>query len=158
VIPASKDTTLFEVASALSSQLSNGAGSYGFIGRTNQAAAGGRRVLVEFPLPGNISSAGLLSAHLSVTKSRGGGSATQLNVHRVLSAWVEGNADAPGVSVERLPAVDLVCTASRTGPPQLFFFCFEPIERRQRCSLDRARSVLVFPSRKHPVADTRWRL
>lgn len=88
------DVTLYEE----SGQTANGAGSYVFVGRTeNRNGAVERRSLLRFDLVGAIpSGATITEARLDVTMSRSISGAQTVELRRVLESWGEGTSDAPG--------------------------------------------------------------
>jgi hypothetical protein len=92
MIEATQDNTLYENPQG---ELSNGAGDYMFVGRTQGGAI--RRALIAFkdlsaiPAGATITSVKL---HFSLSKERS--SSTNLRLSRVLADWGEGASHAPG--------------------------------------------------------------
>ena len=90
VIEPSRDNTLYEEG-----DLSNGGGEYLFSGMN--AALIKRRGLLGFDLTAAIPSGALVSAAtLTMYKTFGGSAAADVTLHRSLSDWGEGTADAEG--------------------------------------------------------------
>ena len=86
---ASKDNTLYEHPIGA---LSNGAGSYLFVGRTLNF--GNRRALIQFDLPTFVpTNAQVQSATLDIFVSRAQLSST-VTLHKVSQSWGEGTSDA----------------------------------------------------------------
>ncbi len=91
-ITASKDNTLYQDSEGL---VSNGAGTYLFAGRTNQATNNLRRPVVKFDFVGKLpENAVLLSAKLKMNLSKTITGASNVNVHKLLADWGEGTSDA----------------------------------------------------------------
>ncbi len=95
-ISASKDNTLYEDAQG---DISNGAGTYFFVGRTNQISNFRRRALVAFDLSGSIPTSSIiqsvtLSLHLSNEPFMA--PARTITLRRLLDNWGEGTSDAIG--------------------------------------------------------------
>lgn len=95
---ASQDNSLFESATG---ELSNGAGTGLFVGRTIQAAGQSlRRGLIQFDLTQIPTGSIINSATIRLTQNQaaGQGAQTSISVHRVTSSWGEGTsrAAAPG--------------------------------------------------------------
>ena len=87
------DATLYEDAEG---DLANGAGSYLFVGRTNQPRA--RRALLAFDIAGAIPAGSTVTAvELQIEVSRASDPSGQtVMVHRVTESWGEGASDAAG--------------------------------------------------------------
>lgn len=91
-VTASKDNTLYQDPDG---SLSNGAGSYLFAGRTNQAANNLRRAVVKFDLSGKIpANAIITSAKLKMKLSKNAEGESSINVHKLTSDWGEGTSNA----------------------------------------------------------------
>lgn len=94
-IAPSKDNTLYEIADG---SLSNGAGSYFFVGKTNQAdGAAIRRALMSFDIAGNIPSGSVITSaelHLTMNKSRG--NTQTVSLFPLTTDWGEGSSNATG--------------------------------------------------------------
>ena len=89
-IGPSKDNTLYETFANFTS---NGAGQYFFAGRTNSGAA--RRGLIAFDVGGSIpAGATINSVTLTLNMSQTAAGEQNVQLHRLLSAWSEGNSDA----------------------------------------------------------------
>jgi hypothetical protein len=88
------DVTLYEE----SGQTANGAGSYIFVGRTeNRNGAVERRALLRFDIGASVpSGASITEARLEVTMSRTISGAQTVELRKVLESWGEGTSDAPG--------------------------------------------------------------
>jgi len=87
----SKDNTLYQHSSG---SLSNGAGSYFFVGATNKGER--RRAVIAFDIAGVVpAGATIASAVLSLNMSRTEAGASGIQLHRVLADWGEGDSDAP---------------------------------------------------------------
>ncbi len=89
----SADNTLYE---SQTGNLSNGAGTFLFLGRTNNA--GVRRALMQFDLSDIPSGSTIEDVTLTVNVSNAQGGARTTTLHRVTQAWGEGtsNAGSPG--------------------------------------------------------------
>lgn len=87
------DNTLFESSGG---SLSNGAGSYFFVGRTDQAANSLRRGLLKFDLASIPSGATIDHVELTLNMSRTISGAHDIELRRVLQDWGEGDSNAPG--------------------------------------------------------------
>ncbi|MDP1675762.1 MAG: DNRLRE domain-containing protein [Bacteroidota bacterium] len=91
-VTASKDNTLYQDPEGL---LSNGAGTYLFAGRTNQAANNLRRAVVKFDLTGKLpGNATITSAKLKMNLSKNADGESNINVHKLTADWGEGTSDA----------------------------------------------------------------
>jgi hypothetical protein len=91
-INASKDNTLYEDAAGA---LSNGAGEFFFVGRTNQGSGSIRRGLIAFNIAGNIPpGATITSVTLRLNMSKTNSGATTVNLHRATADWGEGTSNA----------------------------------------------------------------
>jgi hypothetical protein len=91
-IEASKDNTLYEVATGDSS---NGAGEYLFVGRTNQAAGSIRRGLIAFNLSGIPSGSTITNVTLTLNMSKITPSGAQtIGLYRATADWGEGTSNA----------------------------------------------------------------
>jgi hypothetical protein len=93
-VGASKDNTLFEHSSGT---LSNGAGPYLFVGRTDFRAAGAlRRGVIAFDVAGNVPDGSIIDAvTLRLNLSLSAPSAAQpINLHRALNDWGEGTSNS----------------------------------------------------------------
>lgn len=90
-----KDNTLYESGTGA---LSNGAGSYFFVGRTNQTAGESiRRGLLAFDIAGNVPpGATITSVTLTLNMSKTTAGAHTVSLHRVLADWGEGTSNAGG--------------------------------------------------------------
>jgi hypothetical protein len=87
-IVASKDNTLIQNPVG---SLSNGAGPYLFVGRTNQKENNLRRSLVHFDVASALpSGAQIKSAQLMFYLSKSQGFANDISLHRVLNDWGQG--------------------------------------------------------------------
>ena len=87
VLVSSRDTTLIEHPRG---ELSNGAGSALFVGRTNQPRGSIRRGLVAFDLTNQIPScATVTSVNLTLKAERGKGSKVAIELHRLLQDTVD---------------------------------------------------------------------
>ncbi|NES21764.1 MAG: DNRLRE domain-containing protein [Symploca sp. SIO3E6] len=94
VLVSSRDTTLIEHARG---ELSNGAGSALFVGRTNQPGGSIRRGLVAFDLTDQIPTcAKVTSVKLNLNAERGKGGRVAIELHRLLQDWGEGNSNFDG--------------------------------------------------------------
>ncbi len=90
----SQDNTLFEDPTG---QLSNGAGSYLFAGKTAQANNSLRRGLLAFPIQDSIpAGATITQVELALTMSKSISGAIPISLHRVTTAWGEGASAASG--------------------------------------------------------------
>lgn len=92
VLTPTKDNTLYE---STTGDVSNGAGSFFFVGKTSGAST--RRGLVAFDLAGKVpAGATIVSATLQLQMSKTSAGATSVSLHRALRDWGEGasNADA----------------------------------------------------------------
>lgn len=91
---ATRDATLYEASDG---GLSNGGGEYLFVGSTGQSENSLRRALVAFDDALVPDLAILRSAELSLTVSKAAsGEAQEVSVHRMLTDWSEGTANASG--------------------------------------------------------------
>ena len=91
-ITASQDNTLIEDPVG---SLSDGAGSYLFVGRTNQSENSIRRTVIKFDLVGKIPENAVITwAKLTLNLSRTKASASNIHVHRLILDWGEGTSDA----------------------------------------------------------------
>lgn len=91
VVEASKDNTLYESSSGVTS---NGAGDYIFSGAVNNGAL--RRAIFAFPVADSIpSGATIVSAALTLYMSKTIAGPVENTLHRVLTDWGEGDSDAP---------------------------------------------------------------
>ncbi len=88
------DATLYEGDGSLA----NGAGSYFFVGRTENRNNGlERRTVIAFDIASSIpSGATITSARLQVTMSRTVSGPQMIELRRVTESWNEGPSDAPG--------------------------------------------------------------
>jgi Ca2+-binding RTX toxin-like protein len=87
-----QDNTLFEDAQG---DVSNGAGSFLFAGRTAQGSNNLRRTLLEFDIAGSIPAGSTINTvTLTLHMSRTITGASDVAVHRVLADWGEGTSDA----------------------------------------------------------------
>ena len=104
VLEASQDNSLYETAiddgGEQQFEMSNGAGSYLFSGRTNiDAGFRLRRALLQFDLAANLpADVEIVYAELTVYQSKSAPDAPLVNMglHRALLAWGEGGSDAFG--------------------------------------------------------------
>jgi hypothetical protein len=87
------DATLYEGDGSLA----NGAGSYFFVGRTENRNGGvERRSVIAFDIAGSVpSGATITSARLQVTMSRTVSGSQTIELRRVTESWSEGPSDAP---------------------------------------------------------------
>ena len=87
------DATLYEGDGTLA----NGAGSYFFVGRTENRNGGvERRSVIAFDIAGSVpSGATITSAQLQVTMSRTVSGAQMIELRRITESWSEGPSDAP---------------------------------------------------------------
>ncbi len=89
-IPVQLDNTLYEDASG---SFSNGAGSYFFVGKTNQNRI--RRGLLKFDIAGNVpASVTIQSVTLKLHMSKTAAGAQTVALHKVLADWGEGTSNA----------------------------------------------------------------
>lgn len=94
VLEPSKDNTLYESAAG---ELSNGAGQYIFVGRTNQPSNSIRRALLAFDIAGTIPpNSTILSATLTLSMSQTTSTAHTVTLHRATADWGEGTSIASG--------------------------------------------------------------
>jgi hypothetical protein len=99
-IPAKLDNTLYEDASG---SFSNGAGSYFFVGKTNQNRI--RRGLLKFDIAGNVpAGVTIQSVTLKLHMSKTGGGAQTVALHKVLADWGEGTSNASSNEGSGAPA------------------------------------------------------
>lgn len=97
-----KDNTLYQ---STSGSLSNGSGSYLFVGTT--AGSETRRCVLEFDIAGAIPAGSTItSAQLVLTMSRSIAGLTDVSLHRCLQEWGEGASDAGGEEGGGAPALD----------------------------------------------------
>lgn len=103
ILEPSKDNTLYETAIDQNDQqfeLSNGAGSFLFVGRTGlDAGFKLRRTLMKFDLSANLpADIELVFAELSMYQSKAapGSPPVDLGLHRVLQEWGESSSNAVG--------------------------------------------------------------
>ena len=101
-IPASKDNTLYEIPDG---SISDGSGSYLFVGKTGQTSNSLRRSLIKFDLNGNVPANAVitwvkLTMNLSKTKS----GPSNLHIHRMIADWGEGASDADANEGSGAPA------------------------------------------------------
>ena len=104
VLEVSQDNTLYETAiddgGDQQLEMSNGAGSYLFSGRTGiDAGFKLRRALLKFDLASRLpADAEIVFAELTIyqSKSAPDSAAVNMGLHRVLMAWGEGESDAFG--------------------------------------------------------------
>lgn len=90
VVTPTKDNTLYESGNG---SLSNGAGDYFFVGKTNSGQI--RRGLVAFDLTGKLPvSATIVSATLQLHMSKTSGGQHAVSLHRVLADWGQGSSNA----------------------------------------------------------------
>lgn len=92
-ISPTKDNTLYE---SVAGDISNGAGEYLFLGRTNQGDL--RRAVVYFDISSELSSVDSvtdISLNFQVSKVPNSTSRT-VNIHRLSQDWGEGTSDASG--------------------------------------------------------------
>jgi len=90
-IGVTKDNTLYESNDGL---LSNGSGSYLFVGKTNRGDI--RRALIEFDIENTIpEGANIESVELTLNMSKTVAGNTSVTLHRVSQEWGEGTSDAP---------------------------------------------------------------
>ena len=91
-ITASKDNTLYETPDG---SLSDGSGSYLFVGRTNQSSNSLRRAVIKFDLVGKLpENAVIVLVKLTLNLSKTKTSASNVNIHRMITDWGEGTSDA----------------------------------------------------------------
>ena len=90
-LPASKDNTLYELASGVSS---NGAGEYMFSGRTKDGVR--RRGVVSFDIAANVPAGSTINTvTLQLTVARvANNTARPTSLHRLLADWGEGTSNA----------------------------------------------------------------
>lgn len=101
-IVATKDNTLYEDASGLSS---NGSGQQLFAGKTARNEI--RRALVAFDLAGAIPDGAVIdSVQVQLTMNKSLGSRHNVHLHRVTQEWGEGSSDAGGQEGDGTTAVD----------------------------------------------------
>ncbi len=94
VIPAAADNTLIE---SLTGASSNGAGSAVFVGRTSQSNGSVRRALLLFDVASALPSGVIVTrAELSLTLTPSNPQPVEIGLHRVLTAWGEGESAAGG--------------------------------------------------------------
>jgi len=103
ILEPSQDNTLYETALNTGDQqfeVSNGAGSYLFAGRTGvDAGFKLRRALLQFDLLSNLpANVEIVFAQLSIFQSKAAPDSppVSMGLHRVLQAWGEGASDAFG--------------------------------------------------------------
>jgi hypothetical protein len=101
---AHKDNTLYESATG---SISNGAGQAFFVGRTGQVTGSIRRGVLAFPIaenipPGSTVTSVTLTLHMSRTAL--GAPTTMVEMHRALTDWGEGTANADGNEGSGAPA------------------------------------------------------
>lgn len=88
------DNTLYESSTG---NLSNGIGSYLFVGKTNQPSNSLRRGVLAFDVAGNLPAGSIIvSAELKLSMSKTISGATTISVHRLLTDWGEGTSNAVG--------------------------------------------------------------
>jgi hypothetical protein len=93
-IPASADATLIESPTG---SLANGSGTALFAGRTGQSSGSRRRALLFFDVAAHLPPGALVSsARLVLVLTPSHEQAANVAVHRVLTAWSEGDAFATG--------------------------------------------------------------
>jgi hypothetical protein len=93
-LTATKDNTLIQDPTGAKS---DGAGSYFFVGRTNQAGNSVRRGIIAFDVNASIPAGAIIqdvTLSLHVSKASGTGSARNVSLHNVLADWGEGTSDA----------------------------------------------------------------
>ena len=89
-----QDTTLIESATG---ELSNGTGPTLFVGRTRQPRDSRRRALLAFDVAGAIPAAAqVVSVTLTLTLVHTHAGDEPIALHRVLTAWGEGESKTPG--------------------------------------------------------------
>lgn len=94
VLKAIKDNTLIEVPTG---DLSNGAGSSFFVGRTNQPTGSIRRGFIAFDVAGKIPACSIVkSVTLTLTMKRSVSGSQPIELHRVLKDWGEGISSSQG--------------------------------------------------------------
>jgi hypothetical protein len=99
---SSKDNTLYE---ELDGALSNGAGSYFFVGSTAQASNTLRRGLIKFDITSAIPSfATIVSATLRLAMSQTATGPQPVRLHRATADWGEGASNAGGQGGVGAPA------------------------------------------------------
>ena len=100
VLPATKDNSLYEDDEG---DVSNGAGNFLFVGKTNQGKL--HRALIAFDIAGSIPYGSLIeSVDLTLHMSRTGSSASPFSLHELMRDWGEGTSDAPAMEVQGAPA------------------------------------------------------
>lgn len=88
VLPALKDNSMFEEG-----DLSNGAGLFLFVGKTNQGKL--RRALIAFDIAGSIPDGSLIeSVELTLHLSRTSSSSSPIYLHELMRDWGEGTSNA----------------------------------------------------------------
>lgn len=92
-IVSGRDNTLYESSTGA---LSNGAGQYLFVGRTQQAQGSIRRALVWFDLSEIPQGASIESAELELSMSMTVAGEVPITLHRVTASWGEGASQATG--------------------------------------------------------------
>jgi hypothetical protein len=96
------DNTLYEDPGGL---LSNGAGAYFFVGRTNQSSNSIRRGLIKFDVASGLPpTATIVGATLYLTMTQTIAGPQPVALHRVTASWGEGNSNAPGMGGSGAPA------------------------------------------------------
>lgn len=91
-LSASKDNTLYETQNG---ELSNGAGLFIFVGRTNQALR--RRALLAFDIAAAIAAPAIIEdVQLSLEMNRTFAGNIDIRLHPVTADWGEGTSDAEG--------------------------------------------------------------
>jgi hypothetical protein len=89
-----KDNTLYQ---SVTGALSNGAGSYFFVGKTFQLSDNLRRGLIAFDVFGSVPAGSIIvGAELNLNMSKTISGAFAVNAHKVLADWGEGTSDAGG--------------------------------------------------------------
>ena len=101
-LPAAKDNTIYEETNA-SQQLSNGQGSFLFVGRTGQPRT--RRALIAFDLSSIPQNATINGVTLTLFASKAADSASgNVSLHKVTRDWGEGASNASGEEGGGAPA------------------------------------------------------
>jgi hypothetical protein len=94
IIPASKDTTLYESSTG---SLANGAGDYFFAGRTLQGSGSVRRALIEFDIQSFLPAGAVVnSVTLTLHMSNSRADETGISLFRLTREWTEGTTAVPG--------------------------------------------------------------
>lgn len=97
------DVTLYEDTLG---EISNGAGSFFFVGTTDESPPKKRRAIIKFDLAAAIPAfATITDVSLTLTQSRTVGNAVTVELRRCLETWGEGGTDSLGMEGAGDPAV-----------------------------------------------------